>query len=335
MAKRAAPSGRCLRREYFGNGEAVNSDRFRGVLAMVLAASIWGLSPIFYKALAAVRPLEVLSHRTLWSFVLFGLVLAWQRRLGDLSRLLASRRGAGTLLLAGVLISVNWFTFIFAVQIGLTVESSLGYFIFPLVAVALGYLFAGERLDRGQTAAVALTVLAVLILSIGLGTPPWVALVVSTTFGTYGLIKKFLAVGPILSVTGEVLLLMPLALIWLYGVHFAGWTGVAARPGGYFGRDPVTTGLLVISGVITAGPLMLFSYATRRLRLSTVGVIQYLNPSLQFMVAVLVFGEAFTGVHAIAFALIWLALALYSLAGLAKSPAKARSSPETSVTTDM
>jgi len=304
---------------------------------MVAASTIWGLSPIYYKALAMVPPLEVLSHRTLWSFVIFALVLLAQGRLGTLFSGLSDRRNLLTVAAAGLLIALNWFVFILSIQIGHAVEASLGYYIFPLVAVALGFLAFHERLGPPRRLAVLLAGVAVVTLGVGLGAPPWISLILATSFGLYGLIKKALDLPPVVSVTGEVLLLLPLALVWLWGVNYGGWSGVSGRAGGYFGRDHYITVLLILSGVITAGPLMLFSYATRRLALSTVGLIQYLNPTLQFTVAVLLFRERFTIWHAIAFALIWCALALYTWAGLRQERARkiAASSASTDVITDM
>jgi len=300
------------------------NDSTKGLMAMIGASSIWGLSPIYYKWLAHVPPLEVLSHRTLWSFVIFAAVLAFQGRLGVLRRALSTRRGLMVIAFAGAMISLNWFVFILSVQIGRAVEASLGYYIFPLVAVALGALFFGERLGRAQWVAVSLALVAVAVLTWGLGAAPWISLILATSFGLYGLVKKALDVGPVVSVTGEVALLLPLALVWLVGVNMFGWQGVTGRAGGFFGHDLTNTVMLMFSGVITAGPLILFSYATKRLSYASVGLIQYLNPSLQFLVATLVFSEPFTRWHAIAFALIWSALAIYSLAGWRASRAVER-----------
>jgi len=279
-------------------------------MAMAAACTVWGLSPIYYKLLAEVPPLEVLSHRTLWSALLFALVLAAQGRLGLVPAALRGR-GLAVVALAAVLISANWFLFIFSVQIGHTVEASLGYFIFPLVAVVIGLVAFGERLGLGQGLAVALAGLAVVVLTAGLGVAPWIALALATTFGLYGLIKKRLAAGPVVSVTAEVLVLTPLALIWLIGLHSGAWVEFA-RPGAWFGQSLGTSVMLAFSGVITAGPLILFSYAARRVSMATLGLVQYLNPSLQFVCATLIFAEPFTRWHGIAFSLIWAALTLYS-----------------------
>jgi chloramphenicol-sensitive protein RarD len=301
----------------------VNWENVASRAAMVVACLVWGLSPLYYKLLAHVPPLEVLSHRTLWSLAFFGLVLAAQRRLGEVARLVTGRQVLPALA-AALLISCNWFLFIFSVQTGHAVEASLGYYIFPLVAVLLGMVAFGERLSRRGGLAVALAAGAVALLSAGLGAPPWIALVIASTFGLYGLIKKRVSAGPVVSVTAEVLVLAPLALIWLAGVHMAGWTGIVGRTLGIFGRDLGDSLLLMLSGPLTATPLILFSYASKRVRMATLGLVQYLNPTLQFLVAVLIFAEPFTRWHAIAFPLIWLALALYSWDGLAAERARRR-----------
>lgn len=303
---------------------------------MLAASTIWGLSPIYYKLLADVPPLEVLAHRTLWSFVTFFAIVALQGRVKTLLRALASRRTILVVAAAGLMISINWFVFILSIQIGHAVEASLGYYVFPLVAVAFGTLFFGEKLGPRRVIAVLLAALAVATLSFGLGAPPWISLILASSFGLYGLIKKSLDLPALLSVTGEVTLLLPFALVWLWGTNFDGWVGFTGRAGGHFGHDVYVTLLLALSGFLTAGPLILFSYATRRLPLSSVGLIQYLNPTLQFLVATLVFGEAFSRWHAMAFGLIWAALALYSWSGLRqeKSAVNLSVSSGTSVTTD-
>lgn len=285
---------------------------------MVAACTVWGLSPLYYKLLSHVPPIEVLAHRTIWSAVFFVGVLVVQRRLAQTGPLLRGRQ-VGPVLLAALMISCNWFLFIFSVQTDRALETSLGYYIFPLVAVLLGRLVFAERLGRVQMVAVALAGLAVTVLTAGLGVFPLISMILALTFGLYGLLKKRLEAGPIVSVTAEVLLLTPLALIWLVWTH-AG-TGTAVAPSL---NDLV---LLILSGPLTAGPLILFSLAARRVRMATVGLIQYLNPTLQFGCAVLVFGEAFTAWHALAFPLIWVALALYSVSALAAERAARRATP--------
>lgn len=306
-----------------------------GVIAMVGACVIWGLSSMYYKLLAHVPPLEVLGHRTLWSLVFFGLVLAAQRRLPELARLIVQPRAMAAVGLAALMISVNWFLFIYSIQVGRAVEASLGYYIFPLVAVALGFLLLGERHSALKWAAVGLAFLAVAGLTWGLGVAPWVSLALALTFGVYGVIKRGVGAGPVVSVTAEVLLLAPLALVWLWGVHAQGWADMTGRTLATFGHDLSDSLLLMLSGPLTAMPLILFSQASQRLRFATVGLVGYLNPTLQFLVATLVFREAFTLWHGLAFALIWTALALYSAESLRQDRAarRAATSAGTSGTT--
>ncbi len=277
----------------------------RGILAMIGACVVWGLSPLYYKLLAHVPPPEVLSHRTLWSVLLFGVYLTLQGRLGELLRAYSGLRQTGLILLAALMISLNWLVFIFSVQAGHVTEASLGYYIFPLMAVLAGRFMFAEQLARAQWLAIGLAALAVLVLTWGLGVAPWVALILSTSFALYGAVKKGLALGPVISVTTEIVILMPIFLSVLAWAHLRG--------AGAFGTDLTTSLLLIGSGPLTAIPLILFSYAARRVPLSTVGVLQYINPTLQFLCAVLVFGEIFTPWHGVAFALIWLAVAVFSL----------------------
>jgi chloramphenicol-sensitive protein RarD len=282
-------------------------DETKGVLAMLLACTIWGLSALYYRSIAQVPPLEVLSHRTIWSAVVIGIILMVKGRAFTFPRGVIVR-----IALASVMISLNWFFFIYAVQVGEVRQSSLGYYIFPLVAVALGALFLGERLKAVQWFAVGLAVVAVLILSFGVGQVPYISLALAFTFGFYGLIKKGLTIGPMRSVFWEVIVLLPLALIWLFGAHMFDWQGVSGRSGGYFGTDLKVSALLVLSGLITGLPLVLMAFAVERLRLATVGLVQYVNPTLQFLLAAVVFMEPVGRTHIIAFALIWAGLAIYS-----------------------
>jgi chloramphenicol-sensitive protein RarD len=292
------------------------SEATKGVLAMLAAAVIWGLSPLYYKALQQVPPLEVLSHRTVWSMVFFAAVLLVKGRLGEVSSLIRSRKVV-VVTIAALMISTNWFLFILSVQIGMATEASLGYYMFPIVAVIIGVAFFGERLDKLQAVAAIIATVAVALLTWGLQVPPWIALTLATTFGIYGLVKKQLKADPIASVTAEVTLLAPLALVWIVGVQM-GWFSEFGRPGGhFFGHNPGdgwrTTLLLACSGVITGGPLILFAYAAQRASMATVGLVQFVNPTLQFLCAVVIFGEPFTVWHKWAFALIWVAVAVYSL----------------------
>ena len=287
------------------------SDTAKGILAIIGACVIWGLSGIYYKALSHVPPLEVLSHRTLWSFVFFTLLLTFRGRIGELFALVLSRRAA-IVGLGAVMISTNWFFFIFSVQSGRALEASLGYYIFPLVAVLLGVVVWREPLGRGRAIAILLAATAVTVLTLGLGAAPWISFVLASTFAAYGVVKKGLDAGPVASVTAEVAMLSPLALTWLAGVHFGGWTGITGVNVGAFGHSVQDTVMLIFSGIITGLPLILFSYAARRISYGMVGLIEYLNPTLQFLVASLVFLEPVSKWHLIALPLIWVALAIYS-----------------------
>lgn len=286
---------------------ALMSEVKKGVLAMVVACIVWGLSPLYYKLLVSVPPIELLSHRTIWSLVLFALVLFIQGRLRGALGVLGNRNIMATLFIAALMIAFNWFVFIYSIQINRATESSLGYFIFPLVSVIFGVVLFREKLGRAQMFAVMLAAVAVLILTYGLGQVPWIALSVSVSFGIYGVIKKSLSIPAIVTVTLEVLLLSPIALMILYLHH-------ASDSGGQFGQSLSVSLLLILSGPMTATPLILFSYATRRVALATVGILQYINPSLQFLCATVLFLEPLSLWHAIAFPLIWAALALYSWA---------------------
>tara|TARA_R100000322_G_scaffold1819_8_gene1888 strand:- start:4797 stop:5738 length:942 start_codon:yes stop_codon:yes gene_type:complete len=295
----------------------------KGLLAMIGACVIWGLSSIYYKTLSHVPPLEVLSHRTLWSMVFFGLLLAFRGRLNEVVRLIGSRQVL-LVALAAVMISTNWFFFIFSVQTGRALGASLGYYIFPLVAVLLGVVIFRERLGPVRGLAVAIAAVAVLILTLGLGAAPWISLTLAGTFGFYGVAKKGVVAGPVASVTAEVVLLAPLAILWLVGVHALGWEGIVGRNLGAFGTNWHDTLLLAFSGVLTGTPLILFSYAAKRLGYGLVGLLQYINPTLQFLVATFLFLEPVTRWHLIALPLIWLALALYSFVTLREERAASR-----------
>lgn len=277
-----------------------------GLLCMIAACVMWGFSTLWFHALRHVPPGEVMAWRVLSSLVLFLAILAAQGRLGSLAPALGPRH-LPRIAAAALAIASNWLLFILAVNAGHVVQASLGYYIFPLVAVLVGVAVFGERLLPLQVAAVGLAALAVVVLTWGLGVAPWLSLGLAATFAVYGAVKKGLALPPVLSVTAEIALLAPFALLWLL---------LRPAPAAAMGGDTVTTALLAASGIITAVPLMLFTAAARRIEMATVGVLQYLNPTIQFLVATLILREAFTGWHLVAFALIWTAVALYSAAML-------------------
>lgn len=283
----------------------------KGVVAILIACVVWGISPIYYKLLAHVPPLELLAHRTIWSLAFFGTVLAVQNRLHEIVQPIKDRSVLIKLLSASVMIAINWFFFISAVQLGYVTEASLGYFVYPLVTVVLGVIFFKERLDKIKKIAVGLASVGVLAFSVGTGAAPWIALILAFSFGTYSAIKKTISFGPVLTVAVEVLLLAPIA-VWI--VVFPDMVRPEA-----FQMNLTTLALLIGSGVLTGGPLVAFSYGAPKIDLATVGIMTYINPSLQFLCAVAIFAEPFGLWHMILFPTIWVALALYSYAALRAS----------------
>ena len=267
---------------------------------MVAACTIWGLSPIYYRAIGDVPALEILSHRTLWSVVLLFIILYFAKRLNRLPR-----KDVIRVVIAALMIAANWFLFIFSVQAGQVVQTALGYFIFPLCAVTLGAILLGERLNKSQWIAIALACLGVLLKIIVENTVPTIALALAMTFAIYGFVKKPLDMGPRQSVFWETLVLLPFAAGYLIYLVSTG--------SHHFGFNPIQTGLLIGSGLVTGGPLVLMAYAIERLQLATVGIIQYLNPSLQFFTAVIIFAEPFTGYQLVPFLFIWTAIILYTV----------------------
>ncbi len=277
-----------------------------GVASALGCFGIWGLFPIYFKMLGQVSALDVLAHRVLWSAVLLlGLILA-QDQWPALRAEFRNRRRLCFYLLTALLISGNWLLYIWAVQHGRILEASLGYYINPLVNVLLGVLFLRERLNPRQWTAVALAAAGVLVLVAGHRAFPWISLTLALSFGGYGLLRKKAGHAATLGLCVETVLLAPVALLFL--------AVLATRGAGAFGAVNGQTDLLLLAaGPVTVAPLLMFLEATRRLRLSTVGLIQYLTPTLQFLLAVVLYGETFTTIHLAAFGCIWLALALYSV----------------------
>jgi chloramphenicol-sensitive protein RarD len=290
----------------------------RGLLAAISAFAFWGVFPLYLNLLAAVSALEILAHRIVWCCLF---VSGWIAIRGELGAIRAALENGGTrrrLAASGALISINWLTYVWAINNGHVVDASLGYFINPLVSVALGVVGLSERLNRAQWAAVGLAAAGVTYLAIVTGRPPWISLVLAFSFGLYGLIRKVVTVDSLPALATETLVLTPLAagyLLWL-----------ATNGAGAFGHLSASTDLLLLgSGVATAVPLALFAYGARRIPLSTVGLTQYLAPSMQLLLGVFFFGEPFPRARAIGFILIWCALAIYAVDGLRRSRDSARS----------
>lgn len=282
------------------------AERRRGVVYGLSAYAIWGCFPLFFALFQGVPSWEVLVHRIIWSCVFLAILISGLKRWAPIREALRHPAELGYVLACAVLIAANWGIFIYAVEVRQVFQSSLGYFLTPIVNVSLGMIFLRERLNLLQGLAVALSGFAIVLQFAWLGQVPWIALMLALTFGTYGLVRKKVLLDGLSGLFVETLLLLPLGLLafaWL----FAGGTS-------NFGDSPLQTGLLMVSGIVTAVPLMLFAGATRRLRLATVGFLMYINPTMQFLTAWLVFGESMSSVQLLSFGLIWLALAIYSWA---------------------
>lgn len=292
------------------------ADSQRTAVAFGAAAYLsWGLIPMFFKTLRHVQPLEILAHRVLWSAVFLAGLVTLSRRWREFAASFRSPSSIFPYLLSTTLISCNWFLYIWTVNSGHVLVGSLGYFINPLVNVLLGVAFLGETLRPRQRLAVGLAAAGVAVLVFGLGTFPWVALALATSFGGYGLIRKKARIDPIVGLLVETTLLAPIAVTFMI-VRAA--TGV-----GRLGSDVRTTTLLILGGVVTALPLIWFARGVRSLRLSTMGLMQYLSPTMQFLLAVLFYRETFTGFHALAFGCIWVSLAVYTTDALSAQRANA------------
>lgn len=303
-----------------GGGDSARREARVGLAYGLGAFLSWGFIALYFKAVEHVHPEEVLAHRVVWSAVFLVGWLALQRRLPAVWAALRTRGTRRALLASTTLILLNWYLFIWAVDHDRLLEASLGYFVNPLVNVLLGALVLRERLSPLQRVAALVAALGVAHQAVAVGTVPVLGLALALAFGLYGLVRKTASVGASVGLAAETLLATPLALGWLV---FAGARGGLSVPAG----DAVTMSLLVAAGPITAVPLLWFVHAARRLRYATVGFLQYLAPSLQFLVAVALLGEPFGRAHLVTFALIWGALALYSvdtwraLRRLAKAPA--------------
>lgn len=276
----------------------------RGIAVVTGAFFIWGLFPLYFKPLAGVPALELVSHRIVWSAVFVVAWLLWRRELPEVVTVLRDWRKARWLAASAVLICVNWLVYVWAVTHGRVVEVSLGYFINPLFNVALGIAVFRERLSRPQWLAVSLAVAGVLYLSIASGRAPWIALWLAATFAGYGLVRKAAPVGAVIGLAVETLLVAPLAAGWLLWLAI---NGTASLGAGAWHVDA----LLVASGIVTALPLAMFAGGARVIPFSLSGVIQYLAPTMVFLLGVLAFGEAFTLNQAVGFALIWASVAVY------------------------
>jgi chloramphenicol-sensitive protein RarD len=281
----------------------------RGILYAACAYLFWGFLPVYWKALQAVSATQILAHRVIWSFILLMGLLLIKRDLPNLRLALQDRRNWAASILAAGLLTVNWLTYIWGVNAGFIVETSLGYFINPLVNVLLGVLFLREKLRSWQWLPVGLASVGVLYLTFSYGRLPWISLVLAFSFGLYGLIKKTASLGALHGLSVETGIMFLPATFYLL---FAASQGEAV-----FGNMDVATNLLLVfTGVVTALPLLLFGAAARRIHLSTLGILQYIAPTCQFLIGVYIYGEPFTQERLIGFSIIWIALLIYSIEGI-------------------
>jgi chloramphenicol-sensitive protein RarD len=278
----------------------------KGILAAIGAYVLWGLFPIYWRLLEEVPAIEILANRMVWSLFFVAILLTLQKDWRWLGEVIHQRRVILTYTLAAILLSVNWFIYIWAVNAGFVVEASLGYFINPLVNFLLGVIFLGEKLRRGQVIAVILAGLGVVYLTVSYGSLPWISLLLAFTFGMYGLIKK---TAPLESMHGFSLETM---VMFLPALFFLSYRGVIGQ-GAFIQLGTAVTLLLIFAGPVTSIPLLLFGYSARRIPLSMLGFIQYIAPTLQFILGVFVYNEPFPAARLVGFSIIWLALLVYSL----------------------
>ncbi|AUV84757.1 EamA family transporter RarD [Vibrio campbellii] len=293
----------------------------QGVLLAVGAYTMWGIAPIYFKSIAEVSPLEILSHRVFWSFFLLAALLHFGRQWRSVRDIIKNKTKMMYLVSTAILVGANWLIFIWAVTSNHMLDASLGYYINPLINVLLGMVFLGERLRKLQWLAVALAACGVLVQLIVFGSVPVVAIALAMSFGFYGLLRKKVSVEAQTGLFIETLVMLPAASIFLFFI--------ASTPTSNMFENPWQLNtLLIAAGVITTLPLLCFTGAATRLKLSTLGFFQYIGPSLMFLLAVLIYGEPFTSDKAITFAFIWGALVVFSFDGL-RNNRKSRKAKQT------
>lgn len=277
----------------------------RGVLLALGAYTMWGVAPLYFKALTNVPPLEVLMHRVLWSFFFLALIIHASGGLARVKLLLKDKKRLGLLTLTALVIATNWLIFIWAVNNDRMLDASLGYYINPLINVVLGMVFLGERFRKLQWVAVVLAFSGVAIQVITFGSLPWVALVLACSFGTYGLLRKKINIDAATGLFIETLVLLPVALVYLLFIANSATSDMM--------QNSLSLNLLLVAaGIVTTLPLLCFNGAATKLRLSTLGFFQYIGPSIMFMLAVGLYSEPFTADKATTFAFIWMALAIFT-----------------------
>ena len=276
----------------------------KGILYGLGAYALWGFFPIYWKYLHSVPALQVIGHRIGWSFILLVIVLLLSNQWSDFREAAMHRKVIGIYSIAAILLSINWLVYVWGVNAGFIVETSLGYFINPLLSVLLGVLFLRERLRPAQWIPVGIAAAGVLYLTVIYGRPPWIALSLAFSFGFYGLVKKLAPLGSLYGLTLETGIVFPAALAYLLFVEFSG-------TGSFFHADALTNILLIGAGVVTTIPLLMFASAAKQIPLSVVGLLQYIAPTLQFLIGVFIYKEPFDRAHFIGFAIVWVALIIF------------------------
>jgi chloramphenicol-sensitive protein RarD len=278
-----------------------------GLIYGLSAYTLWGVFPLYFRALAQVSPWVILSHRVVWSVLFLALLVTGRKEWGAVTPVVRSPRGLVLLAAGAVLIAVNWLIFIYAVVTNQLLQASLGYFINPLLSVALGVLFLGERLRKWQWVAVGIAAVAVANMALRGGRFPWIALSLAASFALYGLVRKKVNINSLHGLLVETAILLPASLVF--------WWLMPSRE-----YPPTTWILLSLAGVITATPLLFFGAAVRRLKLSTIGFLQYIGPTLQFLLAILIFGEHLDPAKLVSFAVCWAAIGVYVADSLRRPP---------------
>ncbi len=303
------------------SGSRLEGSLNAGVWRAIGAYAIWGMLPLYWKALHSVPALQLVGHRVVWSSVLLLAIVSLRRQAGELSRAAMRPKTLAVYSLAGCLLAANWLTYVWGVNAGHVVETSLGYFINPLLSVLLGVLVLGERLPAAQWAAIALAGAGVAYLAYDYGRPPWIAIVLASTFALYGLVKKTAPLGSVHGLTLETgALLLPSAALLAYFE--------AAGSGHLIGSSPLTLLGLVGTGVITTVPLLLFASAAKRIPMVWIGVLQYIAPTLQFLLGVFLFREAVSAHTLAGFSAVWAGLALFAVDALRRRRAAVPPVPE-------
>jgi len=280
-----------------------NKERY-GIMCGVIAYVLWGGLPIYWKIIDMVPAYEILAHRILWSFVFVVLIVLFKGNLNKMVIIFKDKKCLMYIALCSILISFNWFLYIWSVTSGHIVDASLGYYINPLMSVLLGTFVLKEKLNQYQYAALIISVIGVLLMIVLYGNFPWIPIMLSVSFALYGLCKKMISADSSVGLAIETLIMTPLALAFLCFLQFNGK--------GFLGSSAVTTVLLILSGVVTAIPLLFFAEGAKSIKLSTLGFLQYLSPTISLIIGVFMYNEHFTQVNIIGFGFIWIALIVYS-----------------------